>query len=166
MLTGEDLLEIGAPCGGGAAVRRVRRRSDVAPVGREHQQLLTKLGSSALTFCRSASFASTTSGLADTARLKPIIRLSRLPMWSSTWAASRRASLRARSIADAWSIRHWFQRPAPISAVNGITVAITSPRRRVRMLLSSIGGYPLIGGFVVGGVYARPRFHRVPTAFP
>src|SRR5579863_8122099 len=96
-----------------------------------------KSGSSAFTFCRSASFASLSAGLSDTARLTPIRRFSRLPRWSSTCAASTRASSIVCWIAAAWSLRHWLQRPAPIKMMNGTTAATTSANNRDRMLRST-----------------------------
>src|SRR5580693_3392404 len=50
------------------------------------------LGKSGSSRRNSASLASTSLGLVDTARLRPTIRFSRSPIWSSTRAAMTRAS--------------------------------------------------------------------------
>src|SRR5215510_4108462 len=95
-------------------------------------------GSSALTLRSRRSLPSVSFGSHDTATLRPASRFVRLPMWSSTWPAIRRASMLARSSAAFWSVRQRFQSPTLMSAMKGTTLARTRPISRDRMLRSSI----------------------------
>ena len=76
------------------------------PSGENSRILAMKSGNSVFARRKSASLALASAGLTDTAPLSPTSRLSRLPIWSSTCAANSRASLDARSMAAAWSLRH------------------------------------------------------------
>ena len=78
----------------------------LVPSGENSRRLAMNAGSSGLSWCSNASLAAVSAGSQDTARLRPVSRLSRLPMWSSTSAAVRRASSIARCTAAAWSCCH------------------------------------------------------------